>query len=101
MKKKMIDVGKKPESMEVSPVKKSEKYYPSIHLTDKALPCLQGCKVGEKLSLLMDCEITGTTKRNDDPAEFTLEVHKIGEEKHMKMSKAMEEAAEDETKKEE
>lgn len=90
---KMVDVGKKPESMEASPVKKSEKYYPSMHLTDKALPCLKGCRVGDKISLLMDCEITGTTKRNDDPAEFTLEVHRVGEEKHIKMSKALEEAS--------
>ena len=101
MKHKMYDVGKKSEPMEVGKPEKNKKHYPSMYLTDKALPCLKGMKVGDKLSLMIMTEITGTSKRDNNPTEYTLEVHKAGEESEMRMSKAMEEATEEHTKKEE
>ena len=90
---KLYDVGHKSEEMAVpSKSTKSKKYYPSINLSDKELPCLKGVKVGDKLSLLMLCEITGTHKRNNDPTDYTIDIKKMGEEGEMKMSKAMKEA---------
>lgn len=99
---KIYDVGHKPEEM-ATPTKseKPKKYYPSINLSDKELPCLKGSKVGDKMSLLILCEITGTHKRNNDPIDYTLEIKKMGEEGEMKMSKAMEKAMDEHEEKEE
>ena len=90
---RMYDVGHKSEPMEVGKPEKNKKYYPSIRLSDKELPCLKGAKMGDKLSLMMSCEITGANKQDDNPTEYTLEVKKLGEESEMKMSKALEEAS--------
>ena len=92
---KIYDVGHKSEPETTVSQPKNKKFYPSINLSDKELPYLKGSKVGDKMSLLILCEITGTHKRDNNPIDYTLEIKKMGEEGEMKMSKAMEKAMEE------
>lgn len=92
--KHMYDVGTKPQ--EISSSSKSEKYYPSLSFTSEELPCLKGMDVGDKINLLMQCEISGLNKNNKDKTSYTLKIKKAGEESEERMSKALEKVTKEE-----
>lgn len=72
----MHDVGE-PIS-EVSVPTKRKKYYPVIDLTEKELPKLKDLDFDKDVTIHAHGKITGKNKRNDDPARFSIELHKVG-----------------------
>lgn len=72
----MHDVGQKPE---VSiPTKQREKWYPVIDLTEKELPKLKDLDFDKDVTIHAHGKITSKSKRNDDPTQFSIELHKVG-----------------------
>ena len=71
----MHDVGRKPEK----PITESnKKWYPSIDLSEKTLAALKKLKFKEDVTLHAHGKITGKHQYNDEPANFTIELHDIG-----------------------
>lgn len=78
---------------------KNKKYYPSLHLSDEEFPVLKGKEVGDKLSIMVDCVIAGCDMNQSQgqkkKVNYRLEIHKMGEEGEMRMSRALEKATEE------
>lgn len=72
----MHDVGEKPMDQPMTSGKR--KWYPSIDLTEKELPKLKDLDFDKDVTIHAHAKITGKNKRNNDPARFTIELHKIG-----------------------
>lgn len=87
MVKELHDMGER-HSEYLEPMHGNKKHYPSIYISTKQLPCIKGCKVGERMSLLILAEVVSANK----DGKYTLEIKKMGEEGDTKMTKAVEKA---------
>jgi len=78
----MIDVGQKSDGPAEVKSDKKEKHYPTLYLSTKQLPKLKGMKPGDKITLLVDCEVKGyslrSTKDQKEEGNYDIEVQKIG-----------------------
>lgn len=97
---KMYDVGHRVgESVTLPKCDKKTKSYPSLFINTKEFPSLKGKEIGEKLIILMECEIMSLDIRQNENEEkreeYRLEIKKMGEESKMKMEKALEKALEE------
>lgn len=90
----MKDMGHTPEEAKPSETRKT-KSYPTLYLNDKELPCLKGCKLGNKMKLMAQIEVVGARKRQEGGFNYDLEIKKMGEMGEMKMDEAMDEATKD------
>jgi len=71
----LYDVGHKPES---SIAVSKKKYYPTLDLSEKNLKALKNLKFEEDVTIHAHGKITGKHQYNDEPANFTIELHKVG-----------------------
>jgi len=60
------------------PCEVSKIWYPTVRVTGKQLPELEGCSIGDKVTLSIDCEIKSMDKRNNDPIDYSLDIKKAG-----------------------
>lgn len=98
MKTMMHNVGHKISEDMAIPAKedKNKKIYPTLNISDKEFTGLKGKEVGDNMNILIECKICGMDMYHDENSKdkktnYRLEIHKMGEEGEMKMSKAMEE----------
>jgi len=94
---KMYDVGHKMSmEMTVGKSEKNKKNYPTVYISDKELPILKGKDIGDKINLLIECEIKGVNmharSKEDKKTNYDLEIKRAGEESETKMSQAIDEA---------
>ena len=69
------DVGHKPKS----PVAESnKKWYPSIELSERDLKSLKNLEFKQDVTIHAHGKITGKHQYNDEPANFTVELHEVG-----------------------
>ena len=69
------DVGRKPES----PIAVSnKKWYPTLDLSESKLKALKNLKFKQDVTIHAHGKITGKHQHNDEPANFTIELHKVG-----------------------
>lgn len=69
------DVGHKPESPKAMSEKK---WYPTLDLSEKDLKSLKNLKFKQDVTIHAHGKITGKHQYNDEPANFTIELHDVG-----------------------
>lgn len=57
---------------------KKKKHYPSVSLSEKQIKKLKEFDYGDDITIHAHGEITAKSKYNDDPAELTIEMKKVG-----------------------
>ena len=103
----MTDVGENLKGVaEPEKVEKNEKHYPTLFLSTKQLPELEGMKPGDKGVLKVEYEIKGyylrSTKGNEEEGQYDLEIQRIGiSDKSVKEDKEKKDEKETEKLKEE
>jgi len=75
---KMKDVGHKAGEPKEETSEKNKKFYPTCYLSEKELPILKGKKMDDVFVVKVEFRVSGTSSRNDEPDEYTLEIRKIG-----------------------
>lgn len=75
--KKLEDAGGKTGELEQTAPKSNEKYYPSIHLTDKEVSGLKNLEMGDEVRLIATGKVRGTNQYNDEPKSYDIELQKI------------------------
>lgn len=61
------------ENMKMAEPSKKQKYYPSLHVSAKQLPGIKG-KVGDTGYLFIKYKIASSSKYNNEPATYGLEL---------------------------
>jgi len=79
----MTDVGEKKPEIETPKEDKKEKYYPTLFLSTKQLPELNGKKPGDKGILQVEYEVRGFTLRStlgskEEEGQYDIEIKRIG-----------------------
>lgn len=72
----LYDVGHK--ASEATQPMSNKKWYPSIELSEKNLKSLKNLEFKQDVTIHAHGKITGKHQYNDDPANFTVELHKVG-----------------------
>jgi hypothetical protein len=72
----LYDVGHK--ASEVASPASNKKWYPTIELSEKNLKSLKNLDFKQNVTIHAHGKITGKRQYNDDPANFTIELHKVG-----------------------
>ena len=70
------DVGHK--ASEIASPTSNKKWYPTIEIGEKELPTLKNLEFKQDVTIHAHGKITGKHQYNDDPANFTIELHDVG-----------------------